>query len=618
MKLELSPLKNRNEYQLIPDLEDGESIQNANHLTKSISLSKYIFLAIFSVALIILLAVLQNSSSPPVLGQPYLFKTTPYKVTMHPDPPTSFWGTVTKPYPTGAFWTNLVVKNGDGAIGAYPYGIKTLDAGVQVSYGAFRRQVSITAITDVFVSDMQIGASQAYVSRAIESYDNVSVTMSYKTQANGKYKAILVKSSPFVTVVYDGATPVISSPLMKITAVDAKLVQDRPGTQYIVTLGNYQKWLVYCSEPVVLSWKDNSLSAASPIRGYIRVAILPNQNTDPAFNQLINYVQKYPTGGSITFTYPIPTQAIMSIQYNTIGTGSLLMLALPHHIPLLPVTLLTSDESVKVQNAYTPIWCIKGKLKPVVGDNWKLTYNLVTASWNYPLMDRLTTPQMDDIAKYLIQEVRTNLAPAPDVYSFGKQIGRMTRLALIADNLGIADARQQAIQSLETSLIPWLQGINSDVLLYDKTYGGLVTTLSLTDAFGNFGNGWYSDHHFHYGYFVHAVAALVKLDFNFYEANKAAMDTFVRDFCNPDPTDLDFPIVRHKDFFDGHSWASGLFQQANGKGQESSSEVSSIIKLILTFFLITYCYHRRLMHIMGFIYLLLLWVIRIYPSLHKF
>jgi endo-1,3(4)-beta-glucanase len=27
-----------------------------------------------------------------------------------------------------------------------------------------------------------------------------------------------------------------------------------------------------------------------------------------------------------------------------------------------------------------------------------------------------------------------------------------------------------------------------------------------------------------------------------------------------------------KDFFDGHSWASGLYHQANGKGQESSSE----------------------------------------------
>ncbi|PIY83894.1 MAG: hypothetical protein COY78_00620, partial [Candidatus Omnitrophica bacterium CG_4_10_14_0_8_um_filter_44_12] len=47
------------------------------------------------------------------------------------------------------------------------------------------------------------------------------------------------------------------------------------------------------------------------------------------------------------------------------------------------------------------------------------------------------------------------------------------------------------------------------------------------------------------------------------------------DICNIEPSTgtYKFPFVRHKDFFDGHSWASGgLLPQANGKGQESSSE----------------------------------------------
>ena len=33
----------------------------------------------------------------------------------------------------------------------------------------------------------------------------------------------------------------------------------------------------------------------------------------------------------------------------------------------------------------------------------------------------------------------------------------MARLAQIADNLGIADARQQALTALESALTPWLQ-----------------------------------------------------------------------------------------------------------------------------------------------------------------
>ena len=80
----------------------------------------------------------------------------------------------------------------------------------------------------------------------------------------------------------------------------------------------------------------------------------------------------------------------------------------------------------------------------------------------------------------------------------------------------------------------------------------------------------------------------------------AALECILRDIANPgpqgfsvstastsgggsggvgSPSPLDdgplaafFPVARHKDFYDGHSWASGLFPMANGKSQESVSE----------------------------------------------
>ena len=42
---------------------------------------------------------------------------------------------------------------------------------------------------------------------------------------------------------------------------------------------------------------------------------------------------------------------------------------------------------------------------------------------------------------------------------------------------------------------------------------------------------------------------------------------------NPDSKGFEnrfFPLSRHKSWFDGHSFASGLFPFANGKSQESS------------------------------------------------
>jgi endoglucanase Acf2 len=44
------------------------------------------------------------------------------------------------------------------------------------------------------------------------------------------------------------------------------------------------------------------------------------------------------------------------------------------------------------------------------------------------------------------------------------------------------------------------------------------------------------------------------------------------DIANPSKSDPYFPVFRHKDWYDGHSWASGLFQWNGGGNQESSSE----------------------------------------------
>jgi endo-1,3(4)-beta-glucanase len=47
----------------------------------------------------------------------------------------------------------------------------------------------------------------------------------------------------------------------------------------------------------------------------------------------------------------------------------------------------------------------------------------------------------------------------------------------------------------------------------------------------------------------------------------------VRDFANP-ICDDDFPFSRAFDWFHGHSWAKGLFESADGKDEESTSEDS--------------------------------------------
>lgn len=500
----------RNGYSSINDESTKVTVQNNDEYValsqrnKTIRQFSIIGIIFSSIVFVLAFTGNNNDSNSPNLGF-VLERSTTYKQVVHPETPSSYWGVVQKPFPTGAFWTNLVVKNGDGPIGVLPYGIKTIETGIQVSYGPSRRVVTQYFISDPFNIDLQISAVQGYVSRSVESYDNSSVTMAYKTNNGGKYKTHLVKGSPFITVVYDNTTPVITSDIMKILDVEAKILKGNDGVQYIITLGNYQKWLLYCSEPIGFSWKENSLIGGLPIHGFIRVSVLPMQNSLESFNALIPYVKKYPTSAIWSFNFVSSSVAEANIQYNTVGTGPLLMLALPHQTTIMQTPNLKSDDIANLQKILNPIYSIKGKMKVVIGEQWKLLFNLVQVGWNYVPSDKLSNSQMDEIARNLIIDVTEVLTPATDPYAFGKQMGRMARLALIADEFGIPNVRQQAILNLESNLLPWLTGSNANALLYDKTWGGLVPTHGLEASVNEFGSGWYSDHHFHYGYFIYAL-----------------------------------------------------------------------------------------------------------------
>jgi endo-1,3(4)-beta-glucanase len=86
------------------------------------------------------------------------------------------------------------------------------------------------------------------------------------------------------------------------------------------------------------------------------------------------------------------------------------------------------------------------------------------------------------------------------------------------------------------------------------------------------------DHHFHFGYHVHAAALITFVDRQlglgdtFYNRVRGYVTTLIRDFANPSLADPYFPVFRSFDWFHGHSWAKGLFESGDGKDQESSSE----------------------------------------------
>ena len=74
------------------------------------------------------------------------------------------------------------------------------------------------------------------------------------------------------------------------------------------------------------------------------------------------------------------------------------------------------------------------------------------------------------------------------------------------------------------------------------------------------------------GYFIHTAAIIGHLDPGWLAANKDWVNMLVRDAANPSTQDSLFPFSRGFDWYHGHSFAKGLFESADSKDQESSSE----------------------------------------------
>jgi len=291
----------------------------------------------------------------------------------------------------------------------------------------------------------------------------------------------------------------------------------------------------------------------------------------------------------------------------------LLMMALPHHVQVLPSSMIMEQFD-------TEYYCIKGLLTPVIGNSWTYDELLTDIEFNDVGNTEKLLSMNQDVRNTILEQVEKDLdrvlpTLTENVYGFGKQIARLANLAKIvydfqqvqvlaneengdndnnknatttstsADTIGMFDEAKLKLMSKKANdlllkfLSAFLDDVNSDNLLYDTNFGGIITRNGLLNSQADFGNGWYNDHHFHYGYVLYASAIMAKLNSTFIQDYGLHVDSLLNDVAhsrNQDSTnDVEgsfFPFVRHKSWFDGHSFASGLFPFADGKSQESSSE----------------------------------------------
>jgi len=157
--------------------------------------------------------------------------------------------------------------------------------------------------------------------------------------------------------------------------------------------------------------------------------------------------------------------------------------------------------------------------------------------------------------------------PDRDTYWIGKSMGKLATVLQIADQIGDLDDRDYLVRALENELQDWFDGQPPKLFYYDKTWATLVGVPASYES-----DVAINDHHFHYGYFLQAAAAIARYDAGWAKTWAPFLNLLIADAANADRRDKRFPFLRYMDPYAGHSWANGPAQYHLGNNEESSSE----------------------------------------------
>lgn len=186
---------------------------------------------------------------------------------------------------------------------------------------------------------------------------------------------------------------------------------------------------------------------------------------------------------------------------------------------------------------------------------------------------------LQTIASAVNEELQQDMSQQADmdsVYWAGKALQKFAHICLVVkDILKNNDTSTECIRNLKMAMDKFATNIQKFPLGHDETYKGVVSSISWDSSAsetGDYGNTFYNNHNYQYGYLISSAAIVGHLDPSWITANKGSVDMLVRDVANPSARDEYYPQMRYLDFFHGLSWPHGIFKTPDGKEVGSVSE----------------------------------------------
>lgn len=215
---------------------------------------------------------------------------------------------------------------------------------------------------------------------------------------------------------------------------------------------------------------------------------------------------------------------------------------------------------------------LRGKLHLLAAPEFTTTATYASFVPRWPAVG--PSAHSDTLADVMKREVRDArrllLVEGEGPYWQGKGLQRLVKLMDVAEAQGDMAARDALLQRLKDRVEEWFSGESRKTyFVHDKTLG---TLLGYPEEY--FSVVQMNDHHFHYGYWIRAIAEIGLRDPAWVAKDRwgGMVDLLVRDIASTERGGSDFPFLRNFDPYEGHSWASGIGLGPWGNNQESSSE----------------------------------------------
>ncbi|KAH8700490.1 endo-1,3-beta-glucanase Engl1 [Talaromyces proteolyticus] len=525
----------------------------------------------------------------------------------HPVPQLGIVNT-TSPVETNKFYANFFLGNQTTPSFTHPYSLSwAKGSGAAESWGM--------AISHTDMNQLVYGnSSQSIPGNPVEYYLNPiglqSLIMSAKElgktsvlntdrmtgfsadvilkPSNGSTQSItfpVLQGMGFVTGIYSGLQPQIQSSILFRNVVVAG--SPRPGTyKYQITLEDSKDWLMYVTPDDGMAPNFNFTTSTTTLQGpagfsgTIQIAKNPaGAGGEAVYDQSAGVYAKTATiSGAVTDSTGTYTLSWEKRGNSTTNTP-LLMFAFSHHMQSFDANTKSGLQAVQLHTT------TKGNATALLADSWTMTepnlpVDMDFAPWSpsFGSISKLSP----DVIQTVLDSAKAELTPDVDaqsnlnsMYYSGKVLSKFATLVYTVNTLANDPQTAAAtLDGLKKAFARFVDNQQQYPLVYDNVWKGVVSSAAFVtnDLNQDFGNGGYNDHHFHYGYFIHAAAIIGALDPSWIDANKAWVNMLVRDAGNSASNDPSFPFSRAFDWFHGHSWAKGLFESADGKDEESTSE----------------------------------------------